>query len=239
MKRRALTIQYGGLALATLVLAWIAWKFPVLSWIANAERWVQSLGPASVLAYPILYASCNVLLLPAGLLVVGAGYFFGLWVGFLVVLAGNVLGAAIAFAISRTVARRWVETRMLANPRWQAMDEVVGERGGRIVFLSQLHPLFPTSLLNYFYGITRLPFWSCLGWIALGQAPGIFLYVYLGKFGHHGLQMLTDRSRFQLGQTGLWIGGLMAALALTIILARMSVNLLKEIDARASALRAS
>jgi len=237
MKRRALTIQYGGLALAALALAWLAWKFPILQWIASAQRWVQSLGAASVLVYPLLYALCNVLLLPAGVLVVGAGFFFGLWAGFLLVLIGNVLGAAIAFAVARTVARKWVERKMLSSPRWQAMDEVIGEKGGRIVFLSQLHPLFPTSLLNYFYGITRLPFWSCLGWIALGQMPGAFFYVYLGTVGQYGVQLIHEKSRFQLSESGLWIAGLIAALGVTITLAKMSANLLKEIDERASALR--
>ncbi len=237
MKRRALSLQYGGLALAACVLAWMAWKFPILTWIQNAQRWVQSLGPTSVVAYPLLYALCNVLLLPAGVLVVGAGFFFGFWPGFFIVLLGNILGASIAFAISRTVARKWVERKMLVNVRWRAMDEVIGEKGGRIVFLSQLHPLFPTSLLNYFYGITRLPFWSCLGWVALGQIPGIFFYVYLGTIGQYGVQILQEKSRFQFGESGLWIAGLLAALGITITLARLSMNLLKEIDERALALR--
>ena len=237
MKKRALTIQYAGLAIALIALAWMACHFPILRWIGHAQRWVQSLGPASVLAYPLLYALCNVFLLPAGVLVVGAGFCFGLWTGILVVLIGNLLGAALAFAISRTVARRWVERKMLANPRWRAMDEVIGEKGGRIVFLSQLHPLFPTSLLNYFYGITRLPFWSCMGWIALGQLPGVFLYVYLGTIGQFGVQMLHEKSRFQLGESGLWIAGFLAALGITIALARLSVKLLHEIDERASAMQ--
>ncbi len=237
MTRSALRIQYGGLALAALFVAWLAWKFPILSWIGHAQRWVQSLGPASIVAYPVLYALCNVLLLPAGVLVVGAGFFFGLWAGFVIVLLGNLIGAALAFGISRTLARKWVERKMLANARWQAMDEVIGEKGGRIVFLSQLHPLFPTSLLNYFYGITRLPFWSCMGWIALGQLPGIFFYVYLGTVGQYGVQMLHEKSRFQLGESGLWLAGLFAALAITIALARLSVKLLHEIDERANAMQ--
>lgn len=236
MRNRALAIQNYGLGLAALLTAFIVWKFPVLQWIVSGQRWVQNLGPASILAYPLLYATCNVLLLPAGILTLGAGFFFGLWWGFAVILAGNLLGAAIAFAIARTVARKWVARRMLANRRWQAMDEVVGERGGRIVFLSQLHPLFPTSLLNYFYGITRLPFWSCLGWIALGQIPGIFLYVYLGTLGQFGLHLLNNPTSFSFGSSSLWIGGLVISFGITVLLAKFSISLLKEIDERALAM---
>lgn len=237
MKRRALFLQYGGLALLSLLLAWASQKFPFLTWIATVQRWVQDLGPASIVAYPLLYATCNVLLLPAGILTIGAGFFFGLWWGFALILLGNVLGAAIAFAIARTIARQWVERKMLANTRWQAMDQVVGERGGRIVFLSQLHPLFPTSLLNYFYGITRLHFWSCLGWIALGQIPGIFLYVYLGTLGQFGVRLLNNPASLDFGTSSLRIGGLVISLGITLVLARLSINLLQEIDERATALQ--
>ena len=238
MKRRALAIQYGGLSIVALLGALLIWKFPVLTWIATAQSWVQNLGLASIVAYPLLYATCNILLLPAGVLTVGAGFFFGLWWGFALILFGNVLGAAIAFTIARTVARQWVERKMLANTRWRAMDEVVGKRGGHIVFLSQLHPLFPTSLLNYFYGITRLPFWSCLGWITLGQIPGIFLYVYLGTLGQYGVRILNNPASLDFGSSSLWIGGLVISLGITILLAKYSINLLKEIDERALALQA-
>ena len=239
MKRRALALQWTGCVLVGCLLIWVANRFPLLTWIANAQRWVQDLGPASVVAYPLLYASCNVLLLPAGVLTVGAGFFFGLWWGLIISLLGNVFGAAISFLIARTVARRWIERKLHSSSRWRAMDEVVGERGGQIVFLSQLHPLFPTSLLNYFYGITRLPFWSCLGWIALGQIPGLFLYVYLGTFGQYGIRLLENRSHFTFGSSSLWVGGLVISLGITIALARLSMSLLKDIDERASLLRAA
>ncbi len=237
MKHRALALQSSGLALLAILLAWASHKFPLLTWIAAAQRWVQDLGPTSILAYPLLYAGCNLLLLPAGILTIGAGFFFGLWWGFAIILLGNVLGAALAFLIARTVARRWVENRMMANLRWQAMDQVVGERGGKIVFLSQLHPLFPTSLLNYFYGITRLRFWSCLGWIALGQAPGLFLYVYLGTLGQFGVRFLSDRASFHFGSSSLLVGGLVITLGVTAALAQISIGLLREIDERVTALR--
>ena len=54
-------------------------------------------------------------------------------------------------------------------------------QGPWIIFLSQVHPLFPTSLLNYLYGLTRVPVRTCVLWIALGQIPGMFLYAFLGR----------------------------------------------------------
>lgn len=236
MTRRALSIHYTGLGLFALLLAFLAWKFPLLEWVAAAQRRVQELGPAATLVYPLLYAGCNVLLLPAGVLNIGAGFFFGLWTGTALILIGNLLAAAIAFAFSRSIARKWVEHKLLANPRWQAMDAVIERRGGKIVFLTQLHPLFPTSLLNYFYGITRLPFWPCLGWIALGQLPGIFLYAYLGSIGQLGVRVVSGE-KFPASQTNLlWLAGFFLTIVTTLALARYAIGVLREIDERAAAL---
>ncbi len=160
--------------------------FPVIDWLAEIQQHVMHWGAWSAICYPLLYASCNVLLLPGGVLSMGGGFFFGLWWGFLIVLVGNVGGAAISFLISRSIGRRWLHRQLLRNPRLQALEPAVRREGWKIILLSQLHPLFPTSLLNYLYGLTPIRFRTCMLWVAIGQAPGVFLYVYLGTLGQLG-----------------------------------------------------
>jgi len=65
----------------------------------------------------------------------------------------------------------------------EALEPAVAREGWKIILLSQLHPLFPTSLLNYLYGLTRIRFRTCMLWVAIGQAPGLFLYAYVGTLG--------------------------------------------------------
>jgi len=239
MRQRALVLHYTGLILLAILLAWAIWRFPILTWVEAAQRWMEELGPAAILLYPLLYAGCNVLLLPAGVLNIGAGFFFGLWGGTALILLGNMLGAAIAILFSRSLARKWFERRFLTNVRWQAMDEIIARRGGKIIFLTQLHPLFPTSLLNYFYGITRLPFWKCLGWVALGQFPGIFLYAYLGSLGELGMKFVAGDTLPRNPSLALWIGGLLLTAGTTLALARYAIGVLREIDERSLALSLS
>ena len=126
--------------------------------------------------------------LPGGVLSIGGGFFFGLWWGFLIVLVGNVGGAAISFLISRSIGRRWLHRQLLRNPRLKALEPAVRREGWKIILLSQLHPLFPTSLLNYLYGVTPIRFRTCMLWVAIGQAPGLFLYVYLGTLRSIGVE---------------------------------------------------
>src|SRR5437867_2929656 len=97
--RRAFYIQLIGLALAAILVAWLAHRFPVLHYIMRAQLKIGQMEFWGGALYPMLYAGCNVLLLPGGVLAIGSGLFFGLWWGFLLNLVGNVGGAAVAFFI--------------------------------------------------------------------------------------------------------------------------------------------
>src|SRR5207244_11658006 len=122
-------------------------------------------------------AACNILLLPGGILAVGGGFFFGLWWGFLIVLVGNIVATAVSFALSRWIARRWFQQKLSHNPTLRALGPAVERESWKIILLSQLHPLFPTRLLNYFYGITRIQLARYMVWTLRRRSPGLWLYV--------------------------------------------------------------
>ena len=50
--------------------------FPVVDVVAGLQQKVLGLGTWSGICYPLLFAACNVLLLPGGILCIGAGFFF-------------------------------------------------------------------------------------------------------------------------------------------------------------------
>src|SRR5581483_4893608 len=100
--------------------------------------------------------------------------------GFSLMLVGNVISAALSFVVSRKLARNWVAKKIAANPKLTVLDKAIAREGWKMIFWSQLHPLFPTSLLMYFYGATQIDFWRCMLWATLARAPGLFLYAYFG-----------------------------------------------------------
>ena len=106
--------------------------------------------------------------------------------------------------------------------------------GWKIILLSQLHPLFPTSLLNYLYGLTTVRFRTCILWVAIGQAPGLFLYAYVGTLGQLGLNLLRGKSHPRVIEYWAWGGGLLLSLAALAILGQISLRLLREAEERAS-----
>jgi len=72
--------------LLVIALVWALSRFfPVVDFIAVLQQRVMSLGAWAAICYPLLFAACNILLLPGGILAVGSGFFFGLWWGFLIV----------------------------------------------------------------------------------------------------------------------------------------------------------
>lgn len=228
--RRALSIQLGGLAIAVGLVWWLARSFPLVEWIAAVQQQVMSLGSWSALWYPVLYACCNLLLLPGGILSLGGGFFFGLWWGFAIVLAGNLLGASAAFFISRKLGRQWIKRRLARHSKLAALDPAIAREGWKVVLLSQLHPLFPTSLLNYVYGLTKIRFRTCLFWVAVGQAPGLFLYAYVGTLGQLGLRFLRGKTHPRVIEFWLWGGGLATTVIFLVMLSRIAVRLLKEVE---------
>lgn len=192
--RRALLIQTIGFLLFVTLFLGLSRIFPLADWLAVIQQRVMHWGVWSAICYPLLYAACNVLLLPGGVLSIGGGFFFGLWWGFLIILLGNMVGAAISFFISRWIGERWLHRRLMLNPKLKALEPAVEREGWKIILLSQLHPLFPTSLMNYLYGLTKVRFRTCMLWVAIGQAPGLFLYAYLGTLGQLGLNLLRGKT---------------------------------------------
>ena len=219
---RAICWQVGALVIA-IVLAIVLSRFvPIVSFIETSQQRVMSWGAWGAVCYPLLFAACNILLLPGGILAVGGGFFFGLWWGFFIVLVGNLVGTAISFALSRWIARRWFQQKLSRNPTLRALRPAVERESWKIILLSQLHPLFPTSLLNYFYGITRIPFARYMLWASIGRAPGLFLYVYVGTLGQFAVRIMRGKSYPRMIECWIWGGAFVTTALLLIVLGRMA-----------------
>ena len=233
--RRALIIQITGLLVVSLGIFVLSRFFPLAEILAQVQERVMGWGAWSAICYPLLYACCNVLLLPGGFLSIGGGFFFGLWWGFLIILVGNVVGAAISFFLSRWIGRRWLRRKLARNATLEALEPAVEREGWKIILLSQLHPLFPTSLMNYLYGLTTIRFRTCMLWVAIGQAPGLFLYAYLGTLGQLGLKLVRGKTNPQFIEYVIWGSGLATSIVILVVLGRIALRLLQEAENAARA----
>jgi uncharacterized membrane protein YdjX (TVP38/TMEM64 family) len=202
--------------------------FPIVDLIEAVQQRVMQWGTWSGICYPLLFALCNLLLLPGGILSVGSGFFFGLWWGFAIVLAGNIVSAAMAFVITRWVARPWLSRKLASNSMLRVLEPAVERQGWKIIFLSQLHPLFPTSLINYLYGLTGVRFGTYMIWATLGRAPGLFLYAYVGTLGQYGLNMARGRTHPREVEYWIWGSAFVASGLLLAMLSRLALIVLRQ-----------
>src|SRR5438445_7237615 len=228
--RRAVYLQVATFVIVIVALLLLSRFFPVVDVVAALQRRVSGLGDWSAVCYPLLFAACNVLLLPGGILSVGAGFFFGLWWGFLIVLLGNSIAAAVSFALSRWLGARWRKRQRSTNVMLQVVEKAVERDAWKIIFLTQLHPLFPTSLLNYLYGLTRIRFGLYMFWTTVGRAPGLFLYTYLGTLGQLSLNLARGKTHPRIVEYWTWGGAFLVTALLFILLTRTALRSMREAE---------
>ncbi|MHC4570124.1 MAG: TVP38/TMEM64 family protein [Planctomycetota bacterium] len=201
---------------------------PVKDWFIEGLKWTQGLGIWAYVFVVAFYIAACVFLLPGSVLTLGAGLLFGLAGGVVTVSIGSTLGACAAFWVGRTVARNWISGKVAANGKFAAIDQDVAHQGFKIVLLTRLSPIFPFNILNYAFGLTRIPFWKyALGsWI--GMIPGTVMYVYFGA----GLRSFAELAAGNVekgtaGRLFFWFG-LAATIVVTVFVTRIARNALKQ-----------
>lgn len=112
------------------------------------------LGPA---LYILIYSVAPVLFLPGLPITIVGGIAFGPVWGVVYTIVGSTIGASLAFLVARYVARDWVAAK-LTGPKWGKLDREVEEHGWKVVAFTRLIPAFPFNLLNYAFGLTKVPF---------------------------------------------------------------------------------
>ena len=141
------------------------------------HHWLTTLGPWGVLVFILIFIIAVVAIMPGDLLAMAAGAIFGSVLGVVVVSIGATAGASLAFLISRYCARDAVVRWLGGNKKFQKLDRLTAEHGAIVVAVTRLIPFFPFNLLNYGFGLTRVPFWTYLFWTWLCIIPTIVLYV--------------------------------------------------------------
>ena len=169
-----------GIAVAVAVVLFVVRPTPgaMRDATADVRDWADSIGPLAPLLFIAVSASLTTLMFPGPLLAGASGLLFGLALGFPVSLASAVLGACLAFLISRYLAGDAVEH--LAGPRLQSLEELVSRRGFVSVLYARIAPGVPYTLVNYAAGLTRIPLAMFAAATALGAAPRAFAYTALG-----------------------------------------------------------
>jgi uncharacterized membrane protein YdjX (TVP38/TMEM64 family) len=121
---------------------------------------VRSMGPWGGFGYILIYVAAMILLLPGTPFTIAAAFLFGSFWGYLVMLAASTLAAIVGFTAGRYFARDLVERKLSNTESFQKMKGLVEENHRTAIAFIHVMPVFPFSITNYAFGLTRISFWS-------------------------------------------------------------------------------
>ena len=225
--RRSPAVRWVVLALSVAAAVVAGRTLPLDEVLLDLVAWVRAAGPEGVAVFVASYVLATVLFVPGSILTLGAGFAYGVALGTPIVWVAANLGAAIAFALGRTVARRSIAARVAGDARFAAVDRAVARRGLGIVILARLSPMLPFNLLNYAFGLTRVRLRDYVLGSLIGMLPGTLLYVYLGSLVTT-LGELASGLPGAASHRGLYFAGLALTAAVTVHVTRVARRALDE-----------
>ncbi len=195
-----------------------------IGWLNSVIAAVEKLGPWGPAVFALVYILAVVLLVPGSALTLSAGALFGVLHGTVMVSLASTAAAAVAFLIARYLARDAIAAKTSAIPAFAALDRAFGGEGWKWVVLIRLSPLFPFSLMNYAFGVTRVKFlhYVVASWAAM--LPATLLYVYLGSLARAGARG-GEKSPVEWAMYAL---GLLATLTVTVFITKAAKKAMQE-----------
>jgi len=177
--------RLAGIGLILLAVAVIARVTGLTDYISldnlNALRdWIDGFGAIAPVVFISVYAVAVVAFLPATPLTLLSGLVFGAVWGTLWAWIGGTLGAILAFLLGRYAARGLVESWKADNERVKKLDEGVEKHGWRMLLITRLVPVFPFSLQNYVYGLTKIGLGTYVLVTGICIVPGVIVYSFAG-----------------------------------------------------------
>lgn len=214
-----------------LLLPWIgaaaAAYFLLRGRLPEFADWLKDKGALGAVLVGSVYALATVLLVPAAPLTLAIGFLYGPLAGTAIVSPASVLGATAAFLLGRTLLRKPLERKFGRTARFRALDAAIERNGLRILVLTRLSPIFPFVVLNYLFGLTRLPLLPYVLGSFLAMLPGTFLYVYLGSTVQDASQLLSGGASGGTLVTVAKFAGIAATLAVTVYIAHIARKALR------------
>ena len=142
--------------------------------------WINDFGTIAPVVFIAIYTVAVVAFLPATPLTLLAGLIFGAGWGTLWTWIGATLGSTLAFLVGRYAARGLVDSWKENNERVRKLDEGVEKHGWRMLLITRLVPVFPFSLQNYVYGLTKIGLGTYVLLTAVCIVPGAAVYTFAG-----------------------------------------------------------
>jgi uncharacterized membrane protein YdjX (TVP38/TMEM64 family) len=229
---RMIRIKYGGAAILLVLVIWFAVSHISRNELEHLISGIERLGYVGFAVYSVCVALAGVLLLPGLILTLGSGFLFGAVKGSVLFVAGQTLGACMAFFLGRRFFKSWARNYLLKHPKLGMLNTTLAGEGWKFIAITRMTPLFPFKISNYFFGAIGYPFWAFFRGTILGILPLSITLVYLGTLVQD-FSGLTSRNTLgnPLAQGMAIAAGVVAVIGLAFISKRATRNYLQLVKA--------
>ncbi|MEL6469987.1 MAG: TVP38/TMEM64 family protein [Cyanobacteria bacterium J06623_4] len=183
-----------GLAAALCVIAaslcgWhnIATAATLLFDRAILTQFFADAGPGGICLFICAHVVANAVGVPGTLLVIVGGAVFGLWWGTVWSVLGATLGAIAAFLLARYLLYDWFKRRFHHRPFYQKVNTTLCDNALSCVLTVRFSPVSPFNVVNFVFGLTRMPVRPYAIGTLIGIIPGTLAYTWLGVTGAEAL----------------------------------------------------
>lgn len=184
MRRLRLILRLGAIATsAAVLLLYIGHHFwpqaiESVDGVFNVVlRSLYGLGWVGFVLVQVLVASSG--FLPASLVGISAGAAYGVRLGFATASISILIGAVIAFLLSRSLLRPFIERKLSGTPRLSSLDKQIRNQGWRFVCALRLSPVAPFAATSYALGLSSITLGEYLVG-TLASLPSLLVYVLAG-----------------------------------------------------------
>ncbi len=162
-----------------LVVVFVIWQ-PQLPASDEVRQWTEQFGKVGPLAIiGVIIVETVVAPIPGTIVPIVAGALYGLWLGFVYAWVGNMIGALIAFFISRRLGRLVVK-KIIKDKTIDRYDRFL-KRNKLFLWMVYLIPIFPLDIISFVIGLSALKFRHFLMIVGLGLLVNILILAYFGE----------------------------------------------------------
>ncbi|MBG6240180.1 putative membrane protein YdjX (TVP38/TMEM64 family) [Mycetocola sp. CAN_C7] len=175
-------VAWRAAALAAFLLAVIVAGLVIpVPTVEQIRASAESAGGWGAVFFVVGYGLITLTPIPKNVVSIAAGLTWGLAPGFVLVYAGALIGAALAFFLGRALGRDAVER--FTGTRVARVDEILRRRGLLALIGARLVPILPFTVVNYTAGLTAVRRRDYTVGTMIGIVPGTLAYVAVGAFG--------------------------------------------------------
>ena len=165
------------LALLVLVAAWRLGLFAHLGEPRALARSLVALGGWGQLAFVVAYIVLQPFGVPGTIFIVAAPLLWPWPTAFALSMIGTMGASVVGFSFARFGARDWVSARIPA--RLRRYDAALAQNAFETVVVLRLVLWMPQAL-HFFFGVSKVGFWTHVWGSLLGYALPLFAVSYFG-----------------------------------------------------------